>query len=132
MALKLTMHYAMAYASPSRTWWTNQLSFFSWVGDVNLSFDGSYSLFLFMCNPIEQLISSRRRSPSNIKLELESWLLSIASNTRQLLSFQHVSIVMTHICPMNRMHWWYGFGIETSIQQGPWIWQIWVCIQSRW
>jgi len=48
----------------------------------NLSTNGSSSMFLLMCNPMKQSNLSKRQCPSDIKLELETWLRFIASNTR--------------------------------------------------
>jgi hypothetical protein len=62
----------------------------------NLSADGSCSLFLLTCDPMERG-SIEKRNISNIKSEIEYWLRFIASNTRRSWLYRpHVSIVMTH------------------------------------
>jgi hypothetical protein len=62
----------------------------------NLSADGSCSLFLLTCNPMESG-STTKCNISSIKSEIEYWLRFIAFNTRRSWSYHaHVSIVMTH------------------------------------
>ena len=62
----------------------------------NLSADGSCSLYLVVCNPMDQ-ISSKVRNLVDIKLEIKYWLQFIASNTRRSFKYRpHVSLVITH------------------------------------
>ncbi|KAG0575577.1 hypothetical protein KC19_5G014000 [Ceratodon purpureus] len=62
----------------------------------NLSADGSCSLFLLTCNPLQRH-SFQKRNISDIKEEVKYWLRFIASNTRRSSAYRpHVSIVMTH------------------------------------